>query len=182
MVMVSVRRFALVGVWTSVVALSGVVAAQDPSAVSRPDVPPLWRAAGNFVLTLLIGGILITTGYNYVARIDERIREEPGASFLWGLGVFLLFVVGGVLLAVLLGIVGRLLFVVLVIGFVLIALVGTVLGYLTIFGLVVESQWVALGLAAIAGSVLALVPILGPIVGFFVTTVGVGAMVRNYRA
>ena len=180
--MVSVRRFALVGVWAVVVGLTGVVAAQDPSNVSRPDVPPLWRAAGNFVLTLLIGGVLLTTGYNYVTRVTERIREEPGTSFLWGLALLVLFVVGGVLVALLLGVVGRLLFVGLVITFVVVAIVGSILAYLALFGLVVESRWVALGLAAVVGSVLAFVPILGPIVGFLVTTVGVGAIARNYRA
>lgn len=180
--MVSVRRFALVGVWAVVVGLTGVVAAQDPSNVSRPDVPPLWRAAGNFVLTLLVGWVLLAAGPEYVTRVNERVREEPGASFLWGLAVLLLFVVGGVILVTLVGVVGRLLFIVLVIAFVVIAIVGSILAYLALFGLVVESRWLALGLTAIAGSVLAFVPILGPVVGLLVTTVGVGAMVRNYRA
>lgn len=180
--MASVRRLAALGVCAGIVALSGVASAQDPVNNSVTDVPPLWRAVANFVLTLLLGAALVGWGYNYVARITGRIREEPGASFAWGLGLLVVAAVGGAILAVLGGILGSLIFVAIVLGLLVVAVVGTIMAYLTLFGAVVENQWVALGLTAITSAVVSFVPVVGPIVGFVTTSVGVGAIARDYRA
>lgn len=180
--MLSVRRFAPLGVWLAVMTFSGVVVAQDPVDAVRTDVPPFWRAVGNFVLTLVVGGILLVSARDYVVRIGERIRKKPGGSFLWGLAILLLFTGAGVILVLFVGVLGRLLFIVLLIAFVVVAIVGNVLAYLALFEWLVDNRWFALVLAATVGSVLAIVPVVGQVAGFLATSIGVGAIVRKYRA
>jgi hypothetical protein len=98
--------------------------------------------------------------------------------------VGLLLLIGFVGLAVLLAltVIGAILVIPLAIGFFVIAVVGNALGYLAVFDGVVDSRGVALVAGAAVAGVTNLVPILGGLVGFVVGSLGVGAVVRDYRA
>ena len=157
-----------------------VVAAGQPApGVETPSVSPLARVIGGGLSTLVVGGILLAAAPDYTDRVIDQISDEPVACFGWGLAVLVLFVGTTVLLAI--TVVGIVLVIPLVLGIVVLGVVGSALGYLALFGRVVESRWVALGLGALVAGLTNVVPILGNVVGFVVGSIGIGAVVRYWR-
>lgn len=174
------RRLTLFGVLGALVAFTGVVVAQEPFGASGPDFSPFQQAVGNFVFTLLVGGILLTLGKGYFDSVSDNLRRGLGSSFLWGLGVLVSILGVGVLLTLILGGIGQLMFSILLIGFVLVAIVGRVVAYLVLFGWLVDSQWIALGLTAVVGAIFLVLPPFGTVVELLMASIGSGAMLRNY--
>jgi len=174
------RRLTLFGVLGTLVAFTGVVVAQEQFGAAGPDFSPFQQAVGNFAFTLLVGGILLTLGKGYFDSVSDNLRRGLGSSFLWGLGVLVSILGVGVLLTLILGGIGQLMFSILLIGFVLVAIVGRVVAYLVLFGWLVESQWIALGLTAVVGAIFLVLPPFGTVVELLMASIGSGAMLRNY--
>lgn len=177
--MSSLRRTAAVlGLLLAVV--PATVAAQPGAATESAQLPPTVQAAIGFGSTLLIGGLLLVMASDFVDQGVDLIHDEPGACFVWGLLVLIGFVGVTVLLA--LTVIGAILVIPLALGFFVVAVVGNALGYLALFDGVVDSQKVALVAGAAVAGVTNLIPILGGLVGFVVGSLGVGAVVLNYRS
>lgn len=68
-----------------VLALAGTAAAQNFE--SAPQLSPMFRAGGSFLIDLVVGGILVAAAPSYTRDAIAEIRDDPDGSFLWGLGV-----------------------------------------------------------------------------------------------
>lgn len=156
------------------------VAAQPGAAAESAQLPPTVQAIVGFVSTLFLGAILLALAPEFVDRGVDHIHDEGGACFGWGVLVLVAFVGVSVLLA--LTVIGIVLVIPLVLGFAAVAFVGNALGYLALFDGVVDSRKAALVAGAFVAGASNLVPILGGLVGFVVGSLGVGAIVRDYRA
>lgn len=172
------RRLPLIATF-ALLALPAVAAAQPGPGMARPDLSPGVRFGAGFALSLVVGAILLTVSPRYVDRIVESIHDNAVESFLWGLGVFVLFI--GAFVVLVISVVGIVVAIPLMIVFVVVAILGNLLGYLAVVGGFVESRWVALLLASGLAALLGAIPILGDLIGFAVGSIGVGAVVRDWR-
>lgn len=146
----------------------------------QPQLDPTQQALGSFVLTLVVGGILLAAAPTYVERLTGDINAEPLESFGWGLLVFVGFIGAVFLLAI--TVVGLVLVFPLLLIFIVVALVGNVLAYVALLGRVVDSEWQALVAGAVVAGATNLVPGIGGLVGFVVGAIGIGAVVRDWRS
>ncbi|MFC4247301.1 hypothetical protein ACFOZ7_09870 [Natribaculum luteum] len=182
-------RFALVSSITTVtLAVSSSSAlAQDvpgpgpgPGPEAVPRFPWFLEGIGAAVLTLIVGGLLIAFVPDYTRRVTDRALEEPGRVFLWGAGISIAVIVVAVVLAI--TVVGIIVAIPLLIAFALFALVAGEFGYLAA-GRLVSDDWLpALGVAALVAAVVGSVPLLGGLVAFGISSVGIGSVVVDYRA
>ncbi len=184
-------RFALVAstATTALVASASSALAQDvpgpgpgpgPGPEAVPRFPWFLEGIGAAVLTLVVGGLLIALVPDYTRRVTDRALEEPGMAFLWGAGVTITVIVVAVVLAI--TVVGIIVAIPLLIAFALFALVAGEFGYLAV-GRLVSDDWLpALGVAALVAAVVGSVPLLGGLVAFVISSVGIGSVVVDYRA
>lgn len=145
-----------------------------------PVAALLGSALGTFVLTLVVGAILIAVAEDYTVATTERLRREPLASFLRGFLLVVFLVLATVILAI--TVVGILLAIPLAVVAGIVWAIGAGIAYLAIGdGLVGhEDGWtkpLVVG-AALAGG-LALVPGLGALVAFAIGAAGFGAVLRD---
>jgi hypothetical protein len=174
------RRLSIVG---SIVALTVLAVAVPVAAQTQPGVDSgaelalsfFTNVVGAVVGTLILGGGLILLAPEYTERTTNRIENEPLETFLYGLGISIAAVVVMFLLAI--TIIGILAVIPMAIA---LAIVGQ-LGYLAV-GRSVSDEWavvllVALVVAAVAGGV----PILGGLIGFVLSSMGVGAAYFDYK-
>lgn len=159
--------------------LPSVAAAQAVPDPSDPWVELLaGEALGAVLGTLVIGGLLILLAPEYTETVTDRSLREPGTAFLWGLGLTFAVIVGSLVLA--LTVVGLLIAVPLLLAFSLYALVASEVGFLAA-GRLVSDDWgtafpVALIVAAVAGGV----PLLGGLIAFVLSCIGIGAVAMEY--
>lgn len=155
---------------------------QGSSEVSQPAISPVVSAAISFVATLLFGGLAIAFAPDYVDRIVERINDNPLSTFGWGFLIYFGGIIAFVILAFILiiTIVGILLLIPLVLVILVVAATANATGYIAIFGRIVDSQGQALLLGAATAGILTLVPLIGPVAGFVVSMLGIGAMFREF--
>lgn len=169
-----------------------------PVVLSQPTTPPIapgaaeqllgsWMSAvGTFLGTLVVGGLLLLLVPAFVERSIETIEEEPGQSFVWGLGIGILLVI--VLLGLVITIVGiviaiPLLLVMAVVWFVGSAIVFIYLGERLADAADVEtSRWGHLLVGAVLTTVIAAVPFVGGLINFVINVFGVGAIVFRWRS
>lgn len=163
----------------SSLAFAGVAAAQRGPDVAANNPDPATQAVGGFLGTLVVGFLLVLAAPRYTDRVLERARGEPLVSFGWGVGVLVAFVGTAVLLAI--TVVGVVLLVPLVLVFLVVAIAGNALGYLALLDGYLDSRRVAVVVAAVLAGLTSGVPVLGDLVGFVVGSVGVGAMVLDWR-
>ena len=166
------RRFGAVAL--CLVAASTPVAAQQPTP-ETPAFSPLAGALASAFVTFLVAGGLVALKPDYAERTTDRIRDAPGKTLVYGVVIGIAGGVVAVLLA--LTIIGLVVAIPLLIA---LAIVGF-LGYLAA-GRAVSERWgtalaVAVAVAALTGGV----PILGGIVGFLISSTGVGAAFLDYR-
>lgn len=154
------------------------VVLQGASDVNQQQFDPVEQATGSFLSTIIVGAIMLAASPNYVDSIIEDVLEEPVASFAWGILTLIVFVGTAFLLAI--TIIGIVLVIPLVILFVIVAIAGNVLAYLAVCDGFVDNRWAALVVAALAVTVVSLIPAIGTIVGFVVGSVGTGAIVRRW--
>lgn len=155
---------------------------QGASEIDQPAVSPVANAAFAFLSTLIVGGLAIAFAPDYVDRIIDRINDNPLATFGWGFlisiaSVVILFIVVIVLFITIIGILllFPLLLVVIVVG-----AAANAFGFIAIFGRIVDSQGQALVLGAAAAGILSLIPVIGSVAGFVASTLGIGAMFKDF--
>lgn len=133
------------------------------------------------LLTLVVGAIVLSVAPSYADAIIERIRTEPGESFVYGIGATVLFFVVAIALAI--TVVGILVLIplALVVGF--LDLVGHALAVTAIGSAVAgghDDREVGLLVGAIFLSAVLVIPVVGRLVSLVIGTVGFGAMVADY--
>lgn len=134
------------------------------------------QAITSAVFTGVIGGLLVAVAPDYTERTTDRILQDPGGTFLYGLGIFVATIVVVFLLAI--TVIGLLLAIPIVIAM---AVIG-VLGYLAA-GRVFFDDWApALLVAAVTSAFTGGVPILGGLVGFLLGCVAFGAWYLEFRS
>ena len=157
-----------------------LVAASSPVAAQQPAPEGLGLSATasaliSAVVALVIAGGLLALVPDYTERTTDRIRDDPGETLIYGVGIGIAAFIITILLV--LTIVGILLVIPMAI---VLAVVGY-LGYLAA-GRAVSDRWaaalaVAVALAVFTGGV----PILGGLVGFVLSSMGIGAAYLDYR-
>lgn len=151
---------------------------QGANDVNQNQFDPMQRAVTGFLLTLVVGAIMLAAMPDYVDAIIEDILEEPFASFAWGILTMIGFAV--LIFVLIITIVGILLAIPLAIVFGIVSAAGGVLAYLAVCDGFVDSRWVALVVAALATAVVNLIPVIGSVIGFVIGAVGLGAVVRRW--
>lgn len=144
------------------------------------EIDPMTSAIGSFVLTLVVGAILLAVAPGYVERLGEDINAEPLANFGWGILVLIGVIVVSVVLFI--TVVGAILAIPLLLAFVIAAIVGQVLAYIAVLGRWVDDEWQALGAGAVVAGALNLIPGIGGLIGFVIGSIGIGAIVRDWRS
>ncbi|POG57134.1 hypothetical protein [Haloferax marisrubri] len=165
-----------------VLALAGTAAAQNFE--SAQQLSPVFRAGVSFLVDLVVGGILVAAAPAYTRDAIAEIRDDPGGSFLWGLGVG----IGGLIVLVLLAItiIGLLVAIPGFLAFILLGIVGGAVSTVLLGSLVTGTAssgppplGVSVAVGALIAAVLSLVPILGGVILFVVDTLGLGVIGRN---
>lgn len=137
-------------------------------------------AVGTFVLTLVVGAILIAVAEEYTRSRMGEVLEDPVGSFLYGI-VCLVFLVLATLVLVI-TIIGILVALPLILLAVLVWAVGAAIAFLAIGDRLVghEDGWLKpLAVGAAINGALALTGV-GGIVSFAVGAAGFGAVLRTY--
>lgn len=129
------------------------------------------------LLTLVVGGLLVALAPDSTRRRTDRALESPGEAFLYGVGT-LAATIGAVFLLAITGI-GLILAIPLLLAFVLVALVAGEYGYLAVGRLVSDDWLLALGAAIVVSAAVGAVPVLGAVVGFVVSSIGLGTVVMT---
>ncbi|WP_248517559.1 hypothetical protein [Salinarchaeum laminariae] len=155
----------------------GAFVLQGTGNVNQPQFSPAVESGGGLIATLVVGAIMLAAAPNYVDSIVEDVRQEPVASFAWGIISLIVFVIAIILLA--LTIVGIILVIPLAFAFILLAIMGNVLAFIAVCDEFVDNRWMALVVAAIAVAVLNVIPVVGGIISFVIGSVGMGAVIRR---
>lgn len=144
----------------------------------QPQIDPVFRAIGGFLVTLIAGALLLAISPNYVQRRVRDIRDEPVACFAWGIAALIaLFIVSFVLAITVVGVI--LLFPLLLVA-IAVGIVGNVLAFVAVCDGFVDSRWVALLVASVVVALTNLLPVIGGIAGFVIGAIGIGAIVRRW--
>jgi hypothetical protein len=160
-----------------------MVLSATPVLAQRPGVDT-GLAAGVSVLvqalsaglaTLLVGGGFLFLAEEYTTKTTDRIHEQPGETFVFGIGLGLLTLLVVVVLAI--TVVGL----VLAIPILLAVSVVGVLGYLAVGRLVSDEPPVVLSVAVGVSAFVGGVPVLGGLVGFVLGSMALGAVYLEYR-
>lgn len=154
------------------VSLAAPVAAQGPETV----VSPAGRAIVVMLVTLVVGGGLITFAPTFTDRTTRLVHEKPIETLLYG------FAIGVVLTIVLFVLIVTFVGILLAIPLALLTLVLSEIGYLAL-GRTVSDNWgiallVAMGASAVVGGV----PILGALLGIVLGSFGLGSAYLYYRS
>jgi len=169
-----------------------------PVVLAQPTTPPIgpgvaeellgsWiSAVGTFLGTLVVGGLLLVLVPEFVEKSIDTIEEEPGKSFVWGLGIGILLVI--VLLGLIITLVGiviaiPLMFVMAIVWFVGSAIAFILLGERLVGAADMETtRWGHLLVGALLATVIAAVPFIGGFINFVINVFGVGAIVFRWRS
>lgn len=160
--------------------MPGIASAQRGSDVNIDTFAGLLDGPSSFFGTLIIGALILALAPEFVDRIVDRVHNETGMSFGWGVLVFIVFFVAIFLLII--TIVGILVVIPLAIAFGILAAAGNALGYLSLFAPHIENRWAALVVGAAISGIAAIIPVVGGLLGFVVGSLGVGAIVREWQS
>ncbi|MFB6196096.1 MAG: hypothetical protein ABEI80_07980 [Haloplanus sp.] len=133
-----------------------------------------------FVVNLLLGAALVALAPDYAHRMVTAIRDDPGTAFLWGLLVGVAVPIALILLAI--TIIGLL---ITIPGLFLLAIVGLVGNAVTVVWIgsypanVDDLGATAVGIGALALSLLTAVPILGNLAATLLGFFGLGVVGRD---
>ncbi|GGM65402.1 putative membrane protein [Halarchaeum rubridurum] len=142
------------------------------------------RAAGAFLGTLIVGALLLAFADDHVERLVDAVAEEPVPSFLWGVGTLVALVCVTFLLV--LSIVGILVAVPLILVAAVVYYVGNTLTYVYVGGRAAAglgwetTRWGHLLVGAVFAGAVAALPVVGGLVSFVVSSIGVGALVHTW--
>ncbi|WP_410764506.1 hypothetical protein [Haloferax sp. DFSO60] len=175
----------------SVLAFVGVASAQSVpmgSVETASQLSPTIRAAITFIVDLVVGGILVAVAPRYTENSIAKIRDDPGGSFIWGLGIG----IGGALLilALFLTVIGIIVAIPLGLALVILGVVGGAIATVLLGSILanpVSDRMPSLGLSlvigALAAAILSVIPVVGALVMFIVDTIGLGIVSRElYRS
>lgn len=162
---------------------AGTVVAQSGMAGYARSISPLGQFLVSLLVTLLVGGVLLGTAPEFVARAVGDIRGSPFTTGLTGIVamVVAVIVLGIVSLFDLLGLIIGL---PLVAAFAVVTAAGNALGGIALGATLLDriteaTHWKGLLLGApLVAGVNAVTPALVP-VGFVVSLVGIGAIARE---
>ncbi|MFW6448652.1 MAG: hypothetical protein ACOC0X_03805 [Halobacteriota archaeon] len=165
-----------------VLLLTAPTAAAQTGPSPETVTPVVWGFAAVFaaLVTLVVGGLWIALAPGYTERVTDRVHHEPGMTFLWGLGLFIGVVVAALLLTI--TVVGIIVAFPLLIAFSIVAFLTAELGYLAVGRWLVDGRWAVLAVACATAFLVALVPLIGTLAGFVIGSMGMGAVVVEYRA
>jgi hypothetical protein len=161
---------------------AGVAAAQVATRTAEPvGAELLGRAVGSLVGTLVAGGAAVLVAPDYSADVVERVRRRPAGTVLVGVATLVGVVVATVALA--LTVVGVVVAIPGLVVFGVIAAVAGALGWVAV-GRTLLGGTASLASGLLVGTVLSLliglVPILGGLVAFLVSSAGLGAVVSRH--
>jgi MFS family permease len=160
--------------------LPGIASAQRGTDIDVGTVSTFLDGPSSFFGTLVVGALILALVPEFVDRIVDRIHDETGMCFGWGVLVLLVFL--GAVLLLIVTIVGILVVIPLAIGFGILGAAGNALGYLALFAPHIESRWAALVVGAAISGIAAMIPIVGGLLGFVVSSLGTGAIVREWQS
>jgi hypothetical protein len=129
--------------------------------------------------TLVIGGLLVAVVPDSTRRRTDFALDSPVLALVYGVGSLVAVIGASVLLAIT-GI-GLLLAVPMLLIFALVALVASVYGYLAVGRLVSDGWPLALGSAIVVSIAVGAVPVLGSVVGFVISSIGLGTVVMTIQ-
>lgn len=165
-------------------AIALVVPSSTPPAQIPPEVfvPAVWGLAGvvSAAITLVIGGLWIAVAPDYTTRVTDRALAAPVTAFLWGFALAIGVFVAAILLAI--TVVGILVAFPLLLAFGIFSFVAAELGFLAVGRALADGWGAVLAVAVGTAFLLAVIPFLGTLVAFVISSIGVGAVVMDYRA
>ncbi|WP_084177321.1 hypothetical protein [Natrinema saccharevitans] len=177
------RRSFRSGAFATVLGLTGVPAAalarRAPNGVetgteTAAATPWYVQAIGAGLVTLVVGGLLVAVAPDSTRRQTDRALESPGIAFAYGIASLVAVIGASVLLAI--TVIGLVLAIPLLLVFALVALVAGEYGYLAVGRLVSDNRLLALGCAIVVSVAVGSVPVLGPVVGFVISSIGLGTV------
>jgi hypothetical protein len=179
------RPRAPVAIFVALLALpvsAGVAAAQaTPPSPEPVGAELLGRAVGSLVGTLLAGGAALVLAPDYSADVVERVRRRPAATTVVGVATLIGVLIATIALA--LTVVGLVVVIPGLVVFGVIAAVAGALGWVAV-GRTLLGGTASLASGLLVGSVLSVligvVPILGGLLAFLVSSAGMGAVVTRY--
>lgn len=182
------RRPLRSGAFATVLALTGVpavaLAQRAPNGVetgteTAAATPWYVQAIGAGLVTLVVGGLLMAVAPDSTRRQTDRALESPVETFVYG--VLALVVVIGAAFLLAITVIGIVLAIPLLFVFAIVALVAGEYGYLAVGRLVSDNRLLALGSAIVVSVAVGAVPVLGPVVGFVISSVGLGTVVMAFQ-
>lgn len=173
---VAVLAVGIVALGLAAVDVGAAQALEDPGGgVGGMEVLVEAVVSGGF--TLVVAGLLVAVSPEYCDRTTARIRRNPIGSFAVGFGISLLLLVLAVVLVV--SVVGIVLLLFLVPVVVVLLVVGE-LGLLAVGRTVADGWGPALVVAVAVGVIVGGVPLLGGLMGFVLSCMGIGAAYAEY--
>lgn len=160
--------------------MPGIASAQRGADMDIGTLSAFLDGPSSFIGTLVVGALILALAPEFVDRIVDRVHDETGMCFGWGVLVFIVFFVAIFLLII--TIIGILVVIPLSIGFGILGAAGNALGYLALFAPHIESRWAALVVGAAISGIAAIIPIVGGLLGFVVGSLGTGAIVREWQS
>lgn len=161
--------------------LAGVAAAQ--SAPEAPQLSPLLRLAIALAVNGIVGLVVVAFAPDYTQSLVDDIRDDPAVSFIWGLLVGIGGLVALVVLAV--TVIGLLVAIPGFFVYLFVAIVGGAVATVALGAVLVDTVAdstlsLALAVGVVVSSLLSIVPLVGGLVNFVVSTIGMGAVVNRY--
>lgn len=162
-----------------IVASSTALAQVEPDAVrtgteAATEYPWYIRALTSALFTLVVGGLLVALAPNTTQRCTDRALETPGAAFAYGFGCLIAVIGLAIVLAI--TVIGLVVAIPLLLLFALVSVIAGEFGYLAVGRLVNDGWSSALGFAIVVSAFVGAVPVLGTLVGFVLTSIGVGTV------
>ena len=130
-------------------------------------------------LTLVIGGLLLIVSPDGTQRRTDRALEYPVAAALWGIASLIGVIGTAVLLAI--TVIGLVIAYPLLIMYFIFAIVACEYGYLAVGRLVVDDWVPALVVAMVVSAIVVAIPVLGTLVAFVISSIGIGTVVMELR-
>ncbi len=155
------------------------LAQRAPNGVETAAATP-WhvQAVGAGLVTLVVGGLLLAVAPDSTRRQTDRALESPEIAFAYGVASLVAAIGASVLLAI--TVIGVVFAIPLLLVSALVALVAGEYGYLAVGRLVSDNRPLALGSAIVVSVAVGAVPVLGPVVGFLISSVGLGTVVMAF--
>lgn len=134
------------------------------------------------LVNLLLGGIVLGVAPDYTAKMADEVRRNPGGSFLVGLVANIAFLVAFVILFV--TVIGVLIALPAAVILAVVGVAGTAAAVIALGAALTGDRpgGSALLVGSLALALVGLVPIVGQLVQWLVSTAGLGAVLGNYWA